>query len=55
MSQHRLPINSLVSGRGGSMYLLLPPPIRDEYNLTKGVKCKIFADDTDKIHVVFDQ
>ena len=55
MTQHKLPINSAISGRGGSMYLLIPPPIRDEYKLSMGAKCKIFANDTNEIHVIFDK
>lgn len=55
MTQHELKINSWLTERGGSLYLLVPPAIRDNYNLSKGLKCKIIPDTHNKVHVTFDQ
>lgn len=53
MSQHELKINSWITERGGSVYLLIPPAIRDNYELKPGVKCKIVPNTNNQVHVTF--
>lgn len=47
-------IPSKVVKRGNSIYVLIPPAIRHNYDLKTGVKCNIIPDTHNRIHITFE-